>query len=555
MTDDFYRALEDRYRGSRELIKSRLRVYLPFVEPLKALYADATAIDLGCGRGEWLELMGEAGFSAQGVDLDDGMLAACVERGLSAERGDAIEYLKSLRMESVAVLSAFHFVEHVPFDALQTLVQEALRVLVPAGLLILETPNPENLKVGACNFYLDPTHQRPIPPLLLSFLPEYHGFARTKVLRLQEAPGLPETSAVSLSEVLLGVSPDYSVVAQKGSEDSQAVARFDAAFGQSYGVNLDLLAMNYDRSIGDRLDEILARVERSTELSARQAQEMVQQSEARAQQAEGREAKARAQLQEALEVARQAQEKAEQAEARVRQAQGEMETVRQELHNVHQANHHHWQLAEERGQHVQALLSSTSWRVTAPIRWAATSLRLLGRMPSRVVVRLRIWLKPRVVRVVTSPAPQRMIERTGRWVMARGRLADPIRVFLRRHGRLRNRLRWLILGLPPPGVVIAAQEECVELAARKPRLPAILGTKGVNARQRTPLESNFLAYAAREEPPSPRAGPNIDAILSPLEANFLGYAGREQTPSSRAAPNIHAILLRIREELERNSRK
>ena len=77
MSSDFYRAFEDRYRGSRDLIKSRLRVYLPFVEPLKALYSDCIAVDLGCGRGEWLELLKEKGIGAHGVDLDDGMLSAC----------------------------------------------------------------------------------------------------------------------------------------------------------------------------------------------------------------------------------------------------------------------------------------------------------------------------------------------------------------------------------------------------------------------------------------------------------------------------------------------
>ena len=301
-------------------------MYLPFVERLREFRLDPGAVDLGSGRGEWLELMRQARIDAYPVRLDDGMLAAFRRRRLS-----------------------------------------------PASM-------PRS--------------------------------GRTE----------------------------------------------------------DVLAMKYDRSIGDRLDEILARVEGSTELSARQAQETRQQSEARAQQ----------------------------AEARVRQAQGETGTVRQELHKVHQANHHHWQRAEERGQHVQALLSSTSWRVPAPIRWLAASLRLAGRIPGRVVLPLKIWLKPLVERVVTSPALKQMIERTGRWVMARGKLSDPIRVLLRRHERLRNRLRRLILGQPPPGVVIAAQEECVQLAARTPRLPVILDTRGVNARQRTPLESNFLAYAGPE---------------------------------------------------------
>ena len=118
MSDDFYRTFEDKHRGSRELIKSRLRVYLPFVEPLKYLDPDARALDLGCGRGEWLELTKELGLNAHGIDLDDGMLLACKELDLSVETSDAITYLEKLADESQTVVSAFHVVEHIAFEQL-----------------------------------------------------------------------------------------------------------------------------------------------------------------------------------------------------------------------------------------------------------------------------------------------------------------------------------------------------------------------------------------------------------------------------------------------------
>ena len=93
---DFYRAFEERYRGSRELIRKRLQAYQPFIAPLPGIYQPANAIDLGCGRGEWLELLQDAGFAPQGVDLDAGMLAACTERGLPVTQGDALVHLQSL---------------------------------------------------------------------------------------------------------------------------------------------------------------------------------------------------------------------------------------------------------------------------------------------------------------------------------------------------------------------------------------------------------------------------------------------------------------------------
>jgi O-antigen chain-terminating methyltransferase len=246
---DFYRAFEDRHRGSRALIKSRVRVYLPFLYPLKVLYPDTPVLDLGCGRGEWLELLGEEGFTAHGVDQDAGMLSACTELGLSVEQGDALEALRKLPDASQMVVSGFHIAEHVPFPMLQEMVQEALRVLKPAGLLILETPNAENLVVGSSSFYLDPTHQRPLPPLLLSFLTEYTGFLRNKILRLQESPQLAAGDApVSLIQVLAGVSPDYAVVAQKAAT-AKKLKSFDAPFDQQYGLTLADLAMRYEASL------------------------------------------------------------------------------------------------------------------------------------------------------------------------------------------------------------------------------------------------------------------------------------------------------------------
>ncbi|MDP4589573.1 MAG: methyltransferase domain-containing protein, partial [Burkholderiaceae bacterium] len=94
MSDSFYRAFENKLRGSRELIKSRLQIYLPFVQPLLKAYPAGKALDVGCGRGEWLELIGEQGFDALGVDLDESMLLACREKNLSVETADAVFYMK-----------------------------------------------------------------------------------------------------------------------------------------------------------------------------------------------------------------------------------------------------------------------------------------------------------------------------------------------------------------------------------------------------------------------------------------------------------------------------
>lgn len=249
--NSFYRAFEERFRGSRELIKSRLQIYMPFVDHCLELYENCTALDLGCGRGEWLELMLEKGLHIQGVDTDPEVLKAFKELNLPATQKDALLAMQELPDASLVLVTAFQVVEHIPFHVLQSWVKEAYRVLKPGGLLILETQNPENLGVGATSFYLDPSHQRPIPPLLLAFLPEYYGFERVKILRLQEDRKFAEGQTTNMVDVLLGVSPDYAVVAQKKTS-KERLKLFDKEFFANYGVTLQDLCASYDKETGEK---------------------------------------------------------------------------------------------------------------------------------------------------------------------------------------------------------------------------------------------------------------------------------------------------------------
>jgi O-antigen chain-terminating methyltransferase len=242
---DFYQAFENKFRGDRQLIKNRLSVYLPFIQPLKNLYPDGPVIDLGCGRGEWLELLDEnGGFTPRGVDLSETMLANAKAQGLLVDKKDALVCLKELPEGSQSIVSGFHIAEHLEFTELQMLVGEAHRVLKPGGLLILETPNPENIIVSTTGFYMDPTHLQPLPPDLLEFLATYEGFGRTKIIRLQEPYDLERHGRVTLLNVLDGVSPDYAVVAQKQA-DTTVLAFFDQPFEGNYGLTLSALATRY----------------------------------------------------------------------------------------------------------------------------------------------------------------------------------------------------------------------------------------------------------------------------------------------------------------------
>ena len=163
MNDDFYVAFEEKFRGSEELIKERQKKYLKFINPLKILKDEVKALDIGCGRGEWISLLNENGFNARGIDINESMVRLASQKGLNAAVSDALGELKSLDENSLDIITAFQVVEHIKFDDVLELIKEAKRVLAPCGILILETPNPENIMVGTQWFYLDATHKNFIP--------------------------------------------------------------------------------------------------------------------------------------------------------------------------------------------------------------------------------------------------------------------------------------------------------------------------------------------------------------------------------------------------------
>jgi SAM-dependent methyltransferase len=216
--DAFYTDFERTFRGSRDDILSRLRVYLPYLERFRGDDA-ARVVDVGCGRGEWLELLGSEGFKATGVDLNSAMVSDCRERGLAAECADAIAYLRQQPEGSLAAVTGFHIIEHLPFETLVALFDAALHAVRKDGLIIFETPNPENLMVGACSFYTDPTHLHPVVPTVAEFMARQRGFARAEILRLNPYPQelqLIEDSDVArrVNQALYGPQ-DYAVIAWK----------------------------------------------------------------------------------------------------------------------------------------------------------------------------------------------------------------------------------------------------------------------------------------------------------------------------------------------------
>jgi len=213
--DLLYIALEDQFRGARGHIQEALTVYLPILQKAKAT---SSILDVGCGRGEWLELLKGEGYSAYGIDVNRISIRQCQELGLEAKETDAVTHLRSLPNDSLNCVTAFHFVEHLSLEDLVSFVDHALRVLRPGGILILETPNPENLIVGGCNFYFDPTHRNPLPALTMTCILESRGFDGLETLELH--PMLAERlkgndEIIQRFNALFYGPMDYAIVAHK----------------------------------------------------------------------------------------------------------------------------------------------------------------------------------------------------------------------------------------------------------------------------------------------------------------------------------------------------
>jgi len=214
--DMFYKKFEDAFRGKEEIIKERIAEHVPLFTNLPDSLIKKPVIDIGCGRGEFLKLMKENGIKAVGIDMNEDMVNRVREFGLEAIHTDALSYLKDQPTASLSAVTGFHIVEHIPFESLMVIFSECYRTIDRGGFVLFETPNPRSLSVGANTFYCDPSHQRPIPAELLSFMLEYTGFKPEIILLHHIRPELASEVA-GLHDVYESVYgfADYAVIGRK----------------------------------------------------------------------------------------------------------------------------------------------------------------------------------------------------------------------------------------------------------------------------------------------------------------------------------------------------
>lgn len=203
--DAIYVAFENRFRGSREEVAERLR---PYVDAFAGL---SPVADLGCGRGEFLELLRDAGMDALGAESNGQAVAHCRERKLDVTQADLVSFLRARAGGSLGGVFAAQVAEHLPPPVLMALLRESHRVLRPGGLLLLETVNPRSVTAFLEVYNRDLTHERPLHPETLSFLAAAAGFTDVRVemrspvdaaAQLQPVPvdGLPQRAAQALNE-------------------------------------------------------------------------------------------------------------------------------------------------------------------------------------------------------------------------------------------------------------------------------------------------------------------------------------------------------------------
>ena len=222
LEDWSYLRFENRFRGSAEDIRKQQIAFLDdFPE-------GGVILDLGCGRGEFLELLTGKGFRAEGIDLNGEMISVCRDKGLAAERGDLLELLAARPDASLDGVFSSQVIEHLSPSALRRMIELAYAKLRPGGRLLLETVNPLSVFALVHIYFLDSTHRFPVHPLALQFLLETAGFASVAVRWGREAEGeklgtippVDEGAAILNRNIdklnaLLFAPPNYSILGRK----------------------------------------------------------------------------------------------------------------------------------------------------------------------------------------------------------------------------------------------------------------------------------------------------------------------------------------------------
>jgi 2-polyprenyl-3-methyl-5-hydroxy-6-metoxy-1,4-benzoquinol methylase len=217
-----YAGFENRFRGYEEGVKKQQESYLPYFKK------KGKVLDLGCGRGEFLELLEKKGIEAVGIDLNDQMVDICLEKGLNCKKGDILEKLAEWDDNSLSGIFSSQVIEHLTPSHLKRMIELAYFKLAPSSYMVLETINPTSVFSLVQIYFLDLSHQKPLHPQAIKFLMESMGFEEVEIKysspieedRLQELPGADENSSILNQNIdklnkLLYAPSNYASIGKK----------------------------------------------------------------------------------------------------------------------------------------------------------------------------------------------------------------------------------------------------------------------------------------------------------------------------------------------------
>jgi 2-polyprenyl-3-methyl-5-hydroxy-6-metoxy-1,4-benzoquinol methylase len=217
-----YTGFENRFRGSEDAVKIQLEEYLPFFKKGKKV------VDLGCGRGEFLDLLKSKWIDAEGIDINEQMVSICQDKGLTCRKGDILEQLIEYANGSLGGIFSSQVIEHLPPPYLKRMLELVYVKLEPSAPVVLETINPTSVFALVQIYHLDISHKQPVHPQALKYLLESSGFEDIQIQysapleeeMLKTLPGADEQSALLNQNIdslnkLLYAPPNYAAIGYK----------------------------------------------------------------------------------------------------------------------------------------------------------------------------------------------------------------------------------------------------------------------------------------------------------------------------------------------------
>lgn len=217
-----YAGFENRYRGSEQEIKKQQASYVSYFKK------GGKVLDLGCGRGEFIEILEENGIEAEGIDINGQMIEICRDKGLNCQKADILKKLAEYEDGTLGGIFSSQVIEHLSPSYLRRMIELAYFKLSPASHIVLETINSASVFSLVQIYFLDLSHQKPVHPQTLKFLLESTGFEKVEIKysfplekeKLQDLPGSDEFTSILNQNIdnlnkLLYAPPNYAAIGLK----------------------------------------------------------------------------------------------------------------------------------------------------------------------------------------------------------------------------------------------------------------------------------------------------------------------------------------------------